>query len=477
MTTLKKLWNRKCGYKQILFMAFPLILSTGAWSILQFVDRMFLTWFHPDALAASMPAGILNFTLVALFFGTTGYVSTFIAQYIGSGQHDKIGAVLWQSIYLAIAGGILIAFFAPFSKQIFSLIGHTKSIRDMEADYFRILCLGSIFPIMGNTLSGFYVGMGKNWPVMIINFITVGINIILDYLFIFGIGPFPVMGIKGAALATVIAGGIGIVIYFYLILQKKHDLKYKTRQSLSVDFSLIKRILTFGMPNGAHLFLEIGSFTIFLLILGRIGPTELAATNIAFNINSLAFLPMIGVGIAISILVGQYIGKKQPELAERAAYSGFQLTLLYMGTIALTYVLFPRIYIFPFEAFADPDIFAPIKKISIVLLRFIAIYSLFDSLSVIFSHAIKGAGDTKYVMIMSTVLSFVVLVIPTYVAVIVLKVNIYSAWIICTAFICIMGLAFLARFLTGKWKKMSVIGDIPGSDKKNPGEEAPLGSE
>jgi MATE family multidrug resistance protein len=166
---------------------------------------------------------------------------------------------------------------------------------------------------------------------------------------------------------------------------------------------------------------------------------------------------MIGIGIAISILVGQYLGAEKPELAQTSAYSGFHLTMLYMTSIAAAYVLVPDIFIAPFAMKADPEVFKEVYDFSLILLRFVAIYSLFDTLNIIFSSAIKGAGDTRFVMFMTSGLSLFVLVIPTYLAVMVFDYGLMVSWGIATAYVILIGIAFFLRFLSGKWKTMRVI--------------------
>ncbi|MCG8570091.1 MAG: MATE family efflux transporter, partial [Spirochaetes bacterium] len=218
-----------------------------------------------------------------------------------------------------------------------------------------------------------------------------------------------------------------------------------------------KRILKFGLPNGIHFFLDMLGFTLFLLIVGKLGTNELAATNIAFNISSLAFLPMIGAGIAVSMLVGQNIGKNDIKMAERCVFSGFQMTFCYMALFSLVFFLFPEVFIYPFAVNADSELFAPIYKISLVLLRFVAIYCMFDTLNIIFASAIKGAGDTRFVMNLSVFLSLGLLVTPTFLAITVFRANVYVAWVICTIYIITLGMVFLSRYLVGKWKKMKVI--------------------
>ena len=449
--------SRKASYRELLVTAFPLILSTASWSLMQFTDRMFLTWYSPKSVAASMPAGILNFTFACLFIGTASYTGTFIAQYYGAGKYHRLGTTLWQGLYIALAGGIFLFILGLAADPIFRAVGHSAELQKLESIYFSILCFGSLGPIASSVFSGFYSGKGDNLPVMWVNFIATGINILLDYIFIFGKFGFPQMGITGAAIATVIAGFSSPLIFCILIFSKKNNNKFKTAAGWSFDGKLFIRILRFGLPSGIHMFIEIAGFTGFLLIVGRLGTAELAATNIALNINSIAFMPMIGFGIAISMLTGQNIGKGNIPAAERSIWSGFHLCFSYMGLIAVTYFFLPQIYIYPFALHAAAAEFSGIRTITITLLKFVAIYSLFDTLNMVFASAIKGAGDTRFVMLMGLGLSVFLLVIPTYLAVVVFKQGIYSAWIIASMYISLLGIAYLVRFLTGKWKYMKVI--------------------
>ena len=108
MQYLKHRWNTESGYREVLAVAIPLILSTASWSVQHFVDRMFLAWYSPETIAAAMPAGMLNFSMVSIFMGTAGYVSTFVAQYYGAKRFHRIGPALWQGVYMSLIGGLLI---------------------------------------------------------------------------------------------------------------------------------------------------------------------------------------------------------------------------------------------------------------------------------------------------------------------------------------------------------------------------------
>jgi len=211
------------------------------------------------------------------------------------------------------------------------------------------------------------------------------------------------------------------------------------------------------LPNGVQFLIDIFGFTVFILLIGRLGTTELAATTIAFNINSLAFMPMIGLGTAISVLVGRYVGERRITLAERSAYSGAFLCFAYMGALSAAYLLVPGFFVRFFTPRSTAEGFLPIRSIAIVLLRFVAVYSLFDTMNIVFASAIKGAGDTRFVMFMILGLSTGVLIIPTYVALVWFQVGIYRAWIFVSAYIILLGCGFLLRFLRGHWKTMQVI--------------------
>ncbi|MFC1508321.1 MATE family efflux transporter, partial [Candidatus Omnitrophota bacterium] len=167
------------------------------------------------------------------------------------------------------------------------------------------------------------------------------------------------------------------------------------------------------------------------------------------------------LGMAVTVLVGQNLGKNNPDMAERSVYSGFHMTLLYMTSIAALYVFVPGLFLAPFASNADPLRFQTIRETTVILLRFVALYSIFDSLTLIFAAGLKGAGDTRYVMYSIVALSTTVMVIPSFIALEVFHASIYVGWTIVTLYIIVLGMLFLYRFLGGKWKTMRVIEKIP----------------
>lgn len=457
-------WKGEGGYREVLAISVPLILSTSAWSLQMFVDRTFLSWYSPEALAASLPAGILNITTTSIFAGTAGYVSVFVSQYYGAGRFSRMGSAMWQGIYIALIGGFIHLLLIPFAPQIFALFGHEPAVQRFESEYFQMLCLGAAPHIASAAFSGYFTGIGRTWPVMWINFVATGFNLTLDYVLIFGKFGFPEMGMKGAGIATSAAAVVYCILYvglFYIPGFAEND---NALRQWRLDLELFKRLIRFGLPSGMQFFIDLAGFTGFILIVGHLGTEDLAATNVAFNVNTIAFMPMMGLGFAISILVGKYLGAEKPPLAESSSIAGFHLSFAYMSFMGLCYIALPSLFLLPFELGADPERFAPVAEKAKILLRFLALFALFDGMNIIFSSALKGAGDTRFVMFMLTTMAIFGLVLPVGMAVYYFQANIYTVWTIATVYGLVLALGFFVRFSLGHWKEMRVIEEAPPLD-------------
>jgi MATE family multidrug resistance protein len=445
------------GYRDVLRVAFPLALSTSSWAILHFTDRMFLSRYSNEAVAAAMAGSVTNFGLVSLFMGTANYVNAFIAQYIGARKPHEVGRILWQGIYFSIFSGIVLLGGILLARPMFGLIGHGPKMMEMEVQYFRILCCGSGATVLGSTLSCFFIGRGKTLVVMCVNFTAASANVVLDYAWIFGNWGFPRLGIRGAGYATVVATTLRFLLCMVLVLRRTYRRRYGTARGWRPSLHLFRRLMRFGLPNGVQLMLEILGFSLFILLVGKLSSEALTASAIAFSINSLAFTPMLGFAFSVSTLVGQYLGANRPDIAARSANSAFRMSCLYVGGFCLVYLVAPGVLVQFFGSKENPEQFESIRKTVSVLLKFVAVYSLFDMLNIIYAHAIKGAGDTRFVMWVSAGLSWPILIIPSYLICWVFKGSVYLAWGFMTLYVMVLGVTFYLRFRGGKWKAMRVI--------------------
>jgi MATE family multidrug resistance protein len=162
----------------------------------------------------------------------------------------------------------------------------------------------------------------------------------------------------------------------------------------------------------------------------------------------------------VSILVGQRLGADRPDLAERSAYTGLKWVFGYMCMVATVYVLFPGVIVSAFRGDRDPESFAAMAAIVPRLMLCVAVYSLSDSINVTFSFALRGAGDTRFVSLLTFALAWPIMVVPTYL-VVRAGGSIYWAWGFATAFIVAMAVCFFFRFRSGRWKTMRVIESAP----------------
>lgn len=442
---------------ELLRIAVPLMISSGSVSLMHLANAVFLTWDSSTSLAAVVPAGVLQWTLISTVFGTVQYANTFVAQYEGAGRHDRAAAAVWQAIYLALVGGVLLNLLALFARPLFDAIGHDPAVAVLEADYFGVLCFSSVPMLLTAALTCFFSGQGKTRVVMVVNVIGVSVNILGDYLLIFGNGPFPKLGIRGAGISTIAAQTVECLMLAWLIFQPDLRANHGTWKNRAFDRDLFKRFLKFGFPQGVHFFLDVASFSVFMLLLGRLGKVELASTNLTFRLNTLAFIPMIGLGTAVSTLVGKRIGEGRPELAVRSTWTAFKVSAGYMMLWAAIFVLLPDLILSPFKAFSDPTDFAAIRDPVVVLLRFVAVYCFFDAMVIVFSFAIRGAGDTRFALLFSCAMAWMLLVLPTWVSIRWFGGGLHACWWFCTIYIIVLGCGFCARFIAGHWKSMKVI--------------------
>jgi Na+-driven multidrug efflux pump len=189
---------------------------------------MFLSWFDPNALAATVPATLVTMTLTAVFLGLAGYVGVFVAQYYGAREDARIGPMVWQGFYTTGLSLLVVVPVYIYIIPLFELIGHDPILQVMEADYARILTLTIPIAIISASLSGFFSGIGRTSVVMWSNLLITLVNIILDYGLIFGHWGMPRMGVAGAAWATFISLLLGTLTQLWVFFAPSYRRSYNT---------------------------------------------------------------------------------------------------------------------------------------------------------------------------------------------------------------------------------------------------------
>jgi MATE family multidrug resistance protein len=487
-------WHSEAGPRDVFSLALPLFLSTSSMTVQIFVDRLFLTWYSQDAIAASIPAMCVLWVLVGPLNGIVTFANTFVAQYYGAGRLARIGPAMGQAILVAVAGGFLIVALWPVAPAIFATIGHEPSVARDEVVYFRTLLLSAAPMLLLNAVTSFFGGLGRTWLVLLLNALVTVVNLVLDYALIFGHWGLPELGIAGAGWATAAGYAVAAAVSVVLLWLADPDGIYGVRRSrtrreelnanwsdaevpatwtgdgrrndsvrsqprflLWPDYELLGRLLRFGGPNGLMVLVDVLAWTWFVLIVGRISTVALAATNVAFNINLFAFGPMIGLGTAVQIRVGQRLGEGRPDLASRSAWSAFWPAFGYTIVLSVGFLAVPDLFLAPLRWNTRPEEYAQRHDMIVVLLRYVVLYALFDTTALVFSGALRGAGDTRFVMLATLFVALGVMVIPSYFMIESWHGDIFTAWWFVTGYVIVLGGCFFGRFHLGAWRSMRVI--------------------
>ena len=463
--SVKSASPRPGGYREMCRIAAPLILSMGSFTIMQFCDRVFLSRYSAVTIQAALPAGILAHTLICFFQALAGYAGTFTAHYHGAKNAQQCVRATVQGLWLALASWPLILLLLPLGNWLMQLSRHAPEVYAAERTYFAILMAGGLMVPLNAAVGGYFMGIGRTQVNMVANALGCLLNIVLNYAMIFGHWGFPEMGIAGAAYATLISGFASCLFQFAIFWRAPavREAAEAERTLWRPDLAPLRRIVQFGTPSGLQLLMDIGSFALFIMLTGRLSDVSLAASNIAFSVNNLAFAPLLGFGMAASTLVGQHQGAHNPEAAMRAGYTGLKLGLVYMCAIGATFVLFPHGY---FELFRPKNAaFTADELLSLgrTMLLLMTAWGLLDTVTIVLSGALKGAGDTRFVMVYMILGGWLVLV-PGTLLLLHLGYGIIGLWVWLAIYVCVLALGFWWRWQKGFWKTIRVIEHREGLD-------------
>ncbi|MCX6117343.1 MAG: MATE family efflux transporter [Proteobacteria bacterium] len=444
--------------KDILIIAWPLIVANSFWNLQLTIDRIFLGKHSTESLGAAMAVMGVFWVLMALLQQTASYITTFVAQYYGANESHKIGSCFWQAIYVSVVGGLAFIGLNFVSADFFAFVGHAPNVQVLEVEYFNSISYSALPTALVAAISGFYTGLGRTKIIMAINCVGLVLNIILDYAMIFGNLGFPAWGVAGAGYATAIATYGSAIFGLFLVLRPKLDEQFRILQDWRPNLKVCLQFLRFGLPSGMQWALEGLAFTVFLIIMGRMsgGEAALASSSIAVTVMMLSVLPSMGIAQAVMTIVGQKLGQKTPNVAEQAVWDGVRLTSIYMGIVALTFVLIPEFYLSWFENSENQALWSDVSKLVPRLLQIVAVFTLLDSIYLNISFALKGAGDTNFVSIVALLVPWPVMVLPAYLVREMDQAVVIAWWFAALYSLSVVSI-LVVRFRGGRWKTMSVI--------------------
>ncbi len=453
----KYLTIEKETLRELLTIAYPMVVSQGAFAVMIFTDRYFMSLLSPTHMAASLGGGVASFFCMSLFIGILSYANALVAQYYGKKELEKCTRVVTQGLILCLGFVPMLLVIGYFVGSLFSFMGHTAELEILERKYFYILIFGSGIGLVKTCFASYFAGIAKTRAVMIADTLGVTINIPLTYALIFGVWHFPELGIEGAAYATIISSMVSLGIFMAFYFQRGHRSRYYVDQSLKFDRGILNRYIRLGVPSGIEMFLNVAAFNLFLLMFQSYGVVEAASAAIVFNWDIVSFVPMIGLNVAIISMVGRFVGENNLDRMREVMLSGFMIGLGYSSILAVLFVVFrePLVAVF----LVDSPHSEGILHLSMFMMLGLASYVMADAIILITGGILRGAGDTRWLMWVSILLHWLMLLIQ-YFVIKVLGMGPKTAWLVFVAMILVTALYYLLRLRGGKWRTPEALARV-----------------
>ena len=439
--------------RDIFALVWPLALGMLNNAVLQFVDGVFLAHESLVSLDASLPASMLALIVTGFFQSVVAYSGTFVAQYHGAGDARGVRMSYRAGTLIALAAGALAVALVPLGCRIVPMMSANQEVLERAKSYYTIVSFGAVALCGQMAAASFFTGCGKTRLVFCVNLLGNVVNVALDPVLIFGLLGCPRLGMAGAAYATVIAM---FVQWGALASMAARELRGgKGGGGGGIRFwPLVGRILRFGVPSGAYTVLNILSFAIFVFVTGRVGDMELAVSNACFKVNYLLIAPMEGFAIGAATLVGQAKGRGDLKAAHGDAMRTLGLGLALVAALSALAVVFCRPIL---SLFVSPEAdVSTFYSLGFRLFVLMAAWQVFDALDVIVSGALKGAGDTHFVMWWMVVVAFGIW-LPIVWAVAAWHNTMTALWTTMVVYVVVICIGTLIRWFRGRWKAIKIV--------------------
>ncbi|KAA3609961.1 MAG: MATE family efflux transporter [Calditrichaeota bacterium] len=374
--------------KAVFLLSVPMILEMALESIFTVVDAFFVGRLGSDALAAVGVTDAVITLIFAVAIGISMGTTAMVSRRIGEKNPEAASTAAAQSIWLGVFIAIPFAVFGLiFPKEILGLMGATEQVVETGWGFTAMLLGGNITIMLLFILNAVFRGAGDAVIAMRVLWIANGINIILDPLLIFGIGPFPELGVTGAAVATTIGRGTGVLLQLYVLFSGKGRIKV-SKENMKLDLKILFRLIKVSIGGVFQFIISTSSWVALVRILALFGSAALAGYTIAIRIIIFAILPSWGMANAATTLVGQNLGAGNPDRAEKSVWiTGFS-NFFFLVMVAAVFITIPEYLVGIFTT--DPETLA----IGSTALRIISYGYGFYAFGMVMIQAFNGAGDT-----------------------------------------------------------------------------------
>jgi len=447
---------------ELLSLALPTVAQMASYTVMQFIDTWMLSRPHAGgeiAATAAANSGMLNFAALSLGMGTLVLVNTLVSQSFGRRDFRECGRYLWQGVWLALMYGAVLLPLMNLGPQIFRVgFGHAADQANLESAYWRIVIFAAVAKLISMALSQFLLGIDRPRAVLAAAVLGTGINAVVAWCVVLGHGGFRSHGVVGAAWAQ----NIGVTCEMLTLIVM--TLRPSVREHFGAGDCLpraghLATLVRVGVPSGLQWFSDVLAWGVFCNgVLAVLGTTAMEANTFMLRYMVASFMPCVGIGVAVTALVGRYIGRGMPIVAARRAHLGFFLSLAYVTACGVVFIAArgPLMRLFTH----DPQV----VRIGGLYLVCAAIYEIFDALYIIYVGALRGAGDTLRPAVVMTTLCWTVSVAGGYaVARWTPGLGFGGPWYMGCLYGVLVGVYMLVRFVGGQWRdiRLATVSNAP----------------
>ena len=439
--------ENKARYKKILLLAGPLVGAMVSQNLLNLVDSYMIGKIGTNALAAVAAGGIISWLAGSAVMSLSTGVQQLSARRFGEENHHEtafpLNAGLLTAVFIGLPAGLICS---AHATEIISVMTDDPEVVELGASYLSITFLAVPFNGMNFCFRGYWSGINRQKVYMMTLFFMHSLNIFLNYALIFGKFGLPELGVTGAALATLISIATGNLIYFSMAFLQLRQNGFAQKFPKKVMDSLIK----LSIPNAIQSVLYALSYSTLYKIIALLGTAELAASGLIINFALVCYLPGMAMGLVATSLVGQSLGKDDPEDADLWARQTAKLASTILGILSLPFIFLPEQLLSAF--IQEPET----VKTGITALQILGVSLLVEGVALVMQYALLGAGDSKRVMYISTGAQWLFYLPLAWLMAQTLDWRLNGIWTANLLNQVLLAVVFYKMWINGHWKKIKI---------------------
>ena len=436
--------------KAIFMLSIPMILEMLMESIFALVDIAYVSKVSVNAVATIGLTESVITLVYALAIGLSMAATAVVARRIGEKDVDGARIAAVQAISLGVVISIIIGIIGIiYAKDILALMGGEPDLIEQGYGYTQFLIGGNITVVLLFLINAIFRGAGNASIAMWALVLSNGLNIILDPMFIFGFGPIPEMGVKGAAVATNIGRGTAVLFQLGILFFGWGKIKLMAKD-LVLNFKVMLNLIKVSLGGIAQFLIGTSSWIFLMRIMSEFGSEVLAGYTIAIRVMMFTLMPSWGMSNAAATLVGQNLGAKQPDRAEQSVWKTGRYNAYFMGTVSLVYLIFANTIISWFNTTLE------VVKSGALCLQVIALGYIFYAYGMVMTQAFNGAGDTGTPTKINLIAFWVFQLPLAYISALVLGWGATGVFVAITSAEILIAVLAMVWFKKGKWKKVQV---------------------